>query len=496
MQLKDIIDLEAQLARDQAAEDSDAGWESVLARDRAIAKKIRAADLGADAKACELFPLWLDQIRKKEKEPLPGEKVASSLKAVRAVLLILGLLLGLSTVAGLKSAVVAGTVPYINVQLFWLVLIGSQLLLLVGLVLAQLCQAVGLVSLARILQPFQNLVASASGGMVQRVLDRHFADYARALTRGLRRVEGKRFYYGRISQWLLVHATQRFALAFNLGALGALLLFGNIEQLNFGWSTTRNASQWMEWAPGSIARPWRSLKPDAVPDAVVVRSTQFYPGTTGDDLSRGAMETWWRFMLMNLLIYGLAIRLILALFSRWRLHAALQNIPLHHEAFQRLQGRLTKSYFVEQAGVTSSALLEDEGQTIVVWGTLPDTLRPAIKTRMEEIHSRAPFEIRQAGHLPSLEQEEALCEILAAKSPTRVLIMIPEWNEPTGELKDFLHLLRAQLGEGPQIVIDLVDLGEDGRLRSIDAKKKMNWETFLNSVNDPRLHAMASEDSA
>src|SRR5699024_8309207 len=112
----------------------------------------------------------------------------------------------------------------------------------------------------------------------------------------------------------LVALTQRGAVGFNLGLIlafaGCLLLF----DVRFYWAATPQAGMDM-WVSGLIqvvAVPWSWWWPQAVPDMGAIDNARLLAGavpTVGDG-------SWWRFLLMALLVWGLLARAVLVVVFR------------------------------------------------------------------------------------------------------------------------------------------------------------------------------------
>ena len=126
MTLADLIDLEAQLARDRDGEHA-----TLAARDRAW---LGASAGGAERDRGALLHRWLDAARDAEPGRLhPGASIERALRTTRTLLAILGLVVGWASATALLAF--AGEHP-VNVWDFLLAFVATQVLLLLLLVVS------------------------------------------------------------------------------------------------------------------------------------------------------------------------------------------------------------------------------------------------------------------------------------------------------------------------------------------------------------------------
>src|SRR5882762_1304306 len=189
MTLSDLIDLEAQLARDRAL--------------------LAGSPLGSRT----WIERWLQALRETEPGQLhPGRAVVGVLRGIRASLVVAGLVLGWTTAAALLRY--TGDRP-VNVWDFLLVFVGLQLLLF-ALLLASFFLPVAALG-TPLLGLFRGLVAAVYPSLAARASGSTGArlEAWRALWHRLR---SRRSLYHHVEPWILLGLTQVFGVAFNLGA--------------------------------------------------------------------------------------------------------------------------------------------------------------------------------------------------------------------------------------------------------------------------------------
>src|SRR5439155_1949839 len=202
MTLADLVDLEAQLARDRSAdpaalEGRDTGSFPEAPRDRGV-----------------LVARWLQARRDAEPGQLyPGRAVANVLRGIRAALLIAGLVLGWTAATAVLRY--TGEQP-VNAWDFLLVFVGLQLLLFAFLIASFLFPVAALGT--PLFGLFRGLVAAVYPRLAARAVGANADRLAewRALWRLLR---SRRSLYHHLEPWILLGLTQSFGVAFNVGAL-------------------------------------------------------------------------------------------------------------------------------------------------------------------------------------------------------------------------------------------------------------------------------------
>ncbi len=203
MILADLIDLEAQLARDRGVDPR-----ALVARDGGLRAE---AELERSPRG-KLLERWLEALRQAEPGQLrPGRAVAGVLRGIRAVLVIAGLALGWSAAAVVLRY--TGQQP-VNVWDFLLAFVGLQLVLF-ALLLSSFFLPVAALG-APLLGLFRGLVAAIYPRLAARALGKDGGRLAE--WRGLwHRLRSRRSLYHRVEPWILLELTQAFGVAFNVG---------------------------------------------------------------------------------------------------------------------------------------------------------------------------------------------------------------------------------------------------------------------------------------
>lgn len=461
--------------------DADTGYEDRLARDRAIGRELAAQD-----DLDRVLGWWQKLSADLPEESVTGARVVLFNRAALAVLGLLGIVLG----AGLGSVAFAydGTHP-VNVLALLGVLVGIPFLLLILTLIYLLPGRVpGLGSLR------DTVAAVNPGRWAGAWLDR---------IAGLDLYAGFGRVGGRFARWQLLVFSQWFAVGYFVGVLLAGLVLVAVTDLAFGWSSTLDLDAGaVHRAFAVLAAPWQSWLPGAVPDAELVARSRYFRLETvqigGEEAA--ALGTWWPFVLMTILIWGLLPRLLLLAVGQWRrtveLRALLCRSPEVLALLDRLRPpRVDFGPELPEEGLPKSegaapppALDWDEGTGIVIWNDAigEDQARQWLSQRLGTSGGRMiPLATRDIGRLSA--DGSGFPEAPGFPGDAeRVVIFSKGWEPPLLEFADLLTLLRGRCGDKATFVVIPINTRGTG----IDRADREIWAEFLGRQKDSRLYVM------
>jgi hypothetical protein len=475
-----LVDLTAQLE-----EDAKRSPEFLRRRDRTLATRLAA---GADD-AERAVVAWLDHIRPDDPEG-PGERAVRANRVLGMGLALVGLFLGAGTAAALFHY--DGSHP-VNVVRVLAVFVGLQLALVAVTLVASLPER----ARAAIpgLGPLRDALVTFSPGRWRLAGLRFLPPRQREATERFRAMlERQRRLYGEVEKWWLLAGSQWFGVSFHLGALAMALFLVVFTDLAFAWSTTLDLSpEAFLRVTSALARPWSAFWTDGVPTAALVGETQYFRAAGSHNAAPSA--PWWRFLLACMLVYGLAPRLALLAFARWRLQAAIRRafrrIPGVAALRDRLESRLveTAAETEEASGPPQRPVLQDVVAEIpagaachvVVWSGFP--LADA------EVASRAlGLEVRSfasAGEGALENDARVLATLAEARDDAPVLVVAKAWEPPVLELLDFIGELRDAVGAERAIVLAPLMAGEGDRPAAASEPEASQWRRAVDRLADP-----------
>lgn len=508
-QIHDLIDLEYFLHRETHAE-KDTLPNAPTERDIYLAQLQHPEDDNSPPSRRHLIKGWLDARRKREDKPLPGEVF----KEIRRIAMIAAMVLGLASGIGMALSLLGytGTEP-LNVSVYLWAAVFSQILLLL-LLAAVFCLRTASRSLVR---------RSVLAGLLGRMLA---STTLKARTRTLKNVDGPRReaiaaatgllrgrkkIYGSLFFWPVFVAMQSFALCFNLGLLGTTLLRLSSTDVAFGWqSTFRVSSQVVFRIVETIALPWSGFLPQelAHPSLAQIEGSRMILKEGIYHLSTADLVSWWPFLCLSVIFYGLLPRLLLLISGITVQSRLLTRLRFDHGDCDALVSRMV-SPVVQTAGRPSAAATKQDS---LPEGPLPTPSETRPANAAARFVALVPDDIFEASE--GLEtvlakglalqltdrmkigadsnQDQAVFDSLetVAKN-TRcggVLVLQEAWQPPIQETLFFLKQLRRRLGETGKIVVGLV--GKPSPETIFTTVREQDWQIWKNKIDtlgDPYL---------
>ncbi len=346
--IPDFLDLEYFFIQDKQLEE-EKGAAVLRDRDRGFYLKDIGQELDATGAEREwLIHRWLQGRRSRENEKaqdgqalLPGRMWYELYGLFWAVCSFLAMATG----AGLAYSFLtySGKQP-VNVSLFFLVFVGSQLLFLFALFFAwsyrkirgldlrsSLLLALVNKGLNSFLFKIRKYGLDSMGGMRR-------SQFAAALAAVRARGKG----YGALFFWPLFLLFQLFGIAFNFGVLGALLVKVASSDLAFGWqSTIQLSSQFVSKIVQWLALPWSwLLGSTSYPSLHQIEGSRMILKDGFYHLASEDLVSWWPFLCLAICCYCLLPRILLFVAGFFARNRALVRISFNRADHNRLLHRL------------------------------------------------------------------------------------------------------------------------------------------------------------
>jgi len=521
--IRDLIDLEYFLQRDEN-EPGESARAALADRDREIyLRKIRPVETRrGKMPAGQLFRLWLDERRKLEKgsvagpkAPLPGDVYAEMYRLMGYVFSIAGVLSG----GGLAFSLLnyRGTQP-LNVSVYLAALVLSQSLALLFLI--------GIRLLRRLRRsPFHGSVLFT---LVAGVMARLFVRMKEGALKGLHGsqrgsieavaglIRGRRQVYGTVFSWPVFVLFQMFGIGFNVGALSATLLKVLGSDVAFGWqSTVQFSSRLLYQIVQGIALPWSWCVPThlAHPSLSEIEGSRLVLKEGIYHLATQDLVSWWPFLFLAVLTYGLAPRVVLLVMGVVFQKKALSRVDLGHAAGARLLHRLTAPLVrtqsrsaqplvsaVDRVDPLSSVQKvapdrEDAAGREPIVALIPDDIFEACEGKdlediVAEVLGCPVRETMRFGRDP--RQDEEVLHRVAAMTKTdhapAVLLVQEAWQPPIREGLRFIQELRKVMGTQTMLWIGLIGKPRQGKIFTRTTPEDAQvWQQKLEALGDPYL---------
>lgn len=502
MKLSELIDLENQLLKDQELEPG-----LLRKRDRRIGLSLQK--MAVDRK--KLFLAWLENINCNSQNSI-GQHIERGHMWVRILLLVTGFLSGLSLGSALLSY--DGTNP-VNIVHFLAVFIGLQSFFLLAVAINIAPRL--LTSFLPGTGEFQKLLRALTyflGRRIEKALDHIPEEKRSALQQDWGRISRRHRIYTHVERWLLLSTTQRFGVAFNLGALGACLYLIIFTDIAFAWNTTleiKAAS--FHHIIGFVARPWAWFFPEGVPSLQLVEATRYFridgdyvnPLLPGRFVNPEIVGGWWPFLILSLVFYGLLPRLFFSGFANLKYRLALKKTALETADYDALYDRLmspiveTRALSSETGGLQkekADSIIETEpirkGEcSLLQWGEIEFDLHRTRRV-LESRFGLVPKEVYAAGGMDALQDKKVIVEIGAEPDQAVPLVIIVEsWEVPSKAIIWFLAELRKEIQEKRAILIALLNIDEDMKPVPPATMDWQNWRRSMAESGDPFLRVEA-----
>ncbi len=517
--IRDIIDLEYFLYKD--GETPSGGKQKDLhERDRNIFLESVMPDIQEYKTPDRQFiiKIWLNRRREEEKTDntfLPGEGVDSLYGSFRFIFLFIGLLIG----GGLGGSFLTytGDSP-VNVFVYLSIFVFVQLLLLLLLFILSMYRLFKKSFLSTF--PLYSMISRLMLRMLlsaRNQVSRKLSAEQRMQTEFiLGTILGKSRTYGFLFVLPVFILTQLFAIGFNLGLLGATLFKVATTDIAFGWqSTIQMSPEAVHSLVGKIAVPWSwALQGDAAyPSLAQIEGSRIILKEGIYHLSTPDLVSWWPFLCLAVLVYGLLPRVLLFIGAVTAQRRYLGSLDFRQGVYEQLLQRMatplvtTRSSRVDDAdgpekepesffpvhgqpaaerGIAARNLLvmipddiydscsRDEIESVVNTGAVY-TIREIIRINQDYASDRAVLD--ELRYMDRMEE-------------TAVLIIQEAWQPPIMEYIDFIKQVRMAMGDVPCIRIGLI-----GKPRTTtvftpvkDEDLKI-WAGKITAIGDPCIYS-------
>lgn len=517
--IRDIIDLEFFFYQD-AVSQSVENKKYLHERDRnifldSVMPAIKAAET-PDRQF--IIKTWLNRRREAENAQtavLPGEGVESLFATLRFIFLAAGLVFGAAS--GASFLIYTGASP-VNVLVYLSVFVIFQLfllLLLFALSTYRLYRRSPLTS-----SPLYSLISRFMLRMLlsarNRVAQKMSADQRLQAESLFGAMVGKTRSYGMLFFLPVFIVTQLFALGCNLGLLSATLFKVVTADIAFGWQSTIQLSPAALHAlVRKIALPWSWAVPGdmAFPTLAQIEGSRIILKEGIYHLSTPNLVSWWPFLCLAVLFYGLLPRLVLFLGAACAQRRYLGSLDFRQGNYEQLLQRMTtplvttRGQTADAAGVAANqpepapltpvqSAVEAKittGKNLLVM--IPDEIYAAcMREEIQPVVNRGSAYATQ--EIIRINQDYAADRQMLADMGNRprmgqtdILIIQEAWQPPIMESIDFIKQLRQAVGHGPCIRIGLIGKPRpDTVFTPAKEENQKIWAQKITAMGDPGIY--------
>lgn len=509
---QDIVDLEY-FFRIDASENQ----KSLQQRDRQIYLDSGVADTASPK---ILLQHWLQARREaffslEQHSQSPGFVASESLRLLTLILLLVGLTGG--GLSGLAFFTYSGTTP-VNVFHFLTLFILTQLALLCLLFLTLFL---------RLIIPAYREVPSLLFRLYSTIVNR-FMSYMQGRARRYLPADQQNSYeqtfalfwkagrkYGRLMFWPLFTISQKVMVSINVGLITATFFRVLTSDIAFGWqSTLQVSSEAIYRLVKTLALPWSWLIPPdhAYPSLEQIVGSRIILKDGIYNLATQDLVSWWPFLVLCLLCYGLIFRLMLVFAGLFLQHRSLCTFKIETPESLRLIRRMLTPLVSTQADPVSSPLTVDipgkinrqqpqaeteKGTPFLLTVLVPDDIaEPCRSTQFTTMVEQFGFQCDQIEIIQGdYESDQLMLNKLGNRTwqnNSGVLMIVEAWMPPIGDLLNFLNDLRVALGEKIPIFVGLIGKQQEQNLFSDPHQQDITvWRQKLDGLKDPYLDVFA-----
>lgn len=498
MKFAELINIECQILKD-----GDTDPLELRKRDRKIGQEIETRNLNRS----KIFLAWLKRVQTQEHHSL-GQLLETGHRWFGYFLLIFGLLIGGTTAASVLSY--DGSSP-VNIVHFLAVIIGFQLITIIFFLLNSLPPFIkrfipGVGDFYNFIRELGYLCSRLTGKIFSQINTNQFSK----LWENIKQLKIRQKLYGSVEKWLVISLTQRFSLAFNIGALITCLYLIFFSDLAFAWNTTLKISTEMfHKIIHTIAIPWAVFFPDGVPSLELVEASRYFrlnaeyiKSPTNTNLPQAAIVGgWWLFLMLSLIFYGLIPRIIIFSFAKLKLRLSLVKLPLKSADFESLYDRLMRPLVETQAlnrettsiddkySIDSGSVLKIKSKncTVIKWGDL----EIADAKLVQLINFRFGWKVNNqlvAGSLDYDSSNVATRKFIEGRKEKNPILLVAEsWEAPDTAIIYFLRQLRNVISADRPIIIGLINSDPEQNWQPPLISDLRSWKRKMAELADPYL---------
>jgi hypothetical protein len=296
--------------------------------------------------------------------------------------------------------------------------------------------------------------------------------------------------------------------SFSAGLLTATVYRLITSDIAFGWqSTIQFTTPFIHAIVRTLALPWSWIVPDhySYPSEAQIEGTRIVLKDGIFHLATQDLVSWWPFLVLCIIVYGLLLRFILTLIGRFGRKRSLRNLQLNTPAHIQLVQRMQSPLVTSQAETVSNhngayrepAVSNRRGKAVHAAGSIL-LLIPAemdghedVK-RLHERLERSGFRvIDHRFFMAGYDSDQRLVDELAARKwppDTGIAAVMEAWMPPINETLMFIQNVRYAVGPAVPVWVVLAGQpGSDGVPAGPSASERLVWQQKIDERADPYM---------
>ncbi len=504
LHLQEIINLEYFLKKDEKTAPA-----LLHKRDREFATSFLKKESNPSAAIISWLSFRLKEEFGSAEQRSPGELFADFFQLVRIVVTFVAIAAG--SLAGLGFFSYSGTTP-VNVFQFLLLFIAPQLfllaLLLFSLTAARLLPSISIPSFYALLAKRLYAIITTRLQRSQHISVAQRNAYAHALA--IIKLHGSR--YGSLFYWPFFSLFQGTGLAFNLALLAVSLIKIATCDLAFGWqSTIQFSDAAIHQLTTTLALPWLWIDSGAqlLPTMAEIAGSRIVLKDGIYHLATTNLTSWWPFLLMCLLVYGVFTRMLflaLGCFMGGRGEAALYgnlpDMPQCKALLQRMATPLVTTQANDKAKLAESpsAVNSRDFSPVQPLSSLPQTVFAAIDIYEQLANPQQELAAALTSHgitpqkiipfLTNYQEDQKLLSQLNNETK-EIILLLEGWMVPLVSLLGYIKEIRQRIGQSSHITIALVGRPDDTIFTAVTGKDFAIWQQKITALADPYIQIIA-----
>lgn len=308
--------------------------------------------------------------------------------------------------------------------------------------------------------------------------------------------------HARLMRWLAFSAIQRWAFAFNCGVIVATLAIIAFSDRAFGWQTTLDlAPEFVYQAirASSIPWSWAFGEGTGFPSLADIEGSRIVLKDGMRALSSDALVSWWSYLCLGVISYGLIPRLAFAIFGQRQSRLVLRSHSFDDATATAIANRIRGLNIGFESDCEAkqdrSRDANSQGEIESPGSVKGRTLCLAVGDfQLDSIQSQIASSLQISVKNVEMHRFESLSDLHRSDSIEQMLddfrniaLLHPAWLPPIEETKETISLLRSHSSADTLITLLLAGMPAADEYEIPTPESLNAWRSFVRKQGDPYL---------